>query len=170
MGYYADATIALMKSGKGSEAKTIEVIKMLDKEVFEPLLEANHSGYWMVMRKMHEIYNGCHFDESFALWEVAQMHHTDKAGMVHKGEHWTLAQVQEVFNKYKTHLKPQDNVYDMYVALHAGWHDGICLDTEYFGTDAEAKNIERSVDFYFMDEDFVGGGKIWKYCNAMRGV
>lgn len=155
-----------MRSNRGTQEQTLKVVELTDHHVFEPLKQCDPDKYWHIMRKIHEIYNGCHYNEDFAMWQVEQMSHVEKSGIIRKGAHWTMNQVSELFAKYKSRLKPTDTLADLYVAVHSWWHDNICQDTTDFGDAAEAKNIERGIIYFFGDED-APEGKIWRYYRGM---
>lgn len=167
MGYFNSKITKLMASGKATEEQTRAVIAMLDTEVFEPLMRECPEKHWRIMRRMHEIYYGCHYDMEFALWEVSQMEHNRADGTICKGEHWTIDQVKAVYEQTRARLSATDTIADVYVALHSWWHDNIEMDREDFGENAESKNIARGVA-YFFDDDDAPDGKIWHYYEGMR--
>lgn len=157
-----------MESKKGTEEQTIKVIEMTDACVFEVLRERNKAKYWHVMRKIHEIYEGAHYNETFGVWEVEQMSHKTKSGVVCNGAHWTIEEVAQKYKEWRAKLKSSVTLYDFYVALHSWWHDNICQDMIDFGEDAEMKNVERAINYFFMDDD-APDGKIWCYYKGMHG-
>lgn len=167
MDYFENKIEALMVGGKATPEQTRSVVKMLNDKIMKPFEHEHKDEFWNVMREMHELYEGCHYDEAFAMWEVSQMHHTDKSGILHRGQHWTIEQIDAVCKANRSMFKPKDNVYDVYVALHSWWHDNICQDKIDFGDNAESKNIERGLAYFFADED-APDGKIWRYYKGMR--
>ncbi len=167
MGRFYDTVDAQMIAGKATEEQIREVISMLDTQILEPLMHNKPREYWRFMRDMHEVHNGCHYDDIFARWEVAQMQHTASDSTICKGEHWTMEQVTEIYNANKARLQQRDAVCDLYVALHSWWHDNIEHDRADFADDAEQKNIARGIAYFFGDED-APEGKIWRYYKGMR--
>lgn len=151
----------------GSPTKAQESVKLLDDMILTPMMYENPDLYWKWRRADHEHYNGSHYDEAFAIWEVEQMHHTDANGKKYSGAHWDLSEVQAVYMKYKVQLKPADNVYDMYVALNSFFHDNCVIYKSWFQEAFEARLIEGAISYFFKDED-APEGKIWKYYQAMR--
>ncbi len=167
MGYFNEKIVGLMKSGKYGEDIAYKVTAIIDEYAMEHFRINHPDEYWMLIRKIHEATEGCHYDKEFGMWEVEQMYHTDVAGKRVQGEHWSIGQVTPIFEQYKAKL-PKTTVYDFYVALNAHFNDKIVEWTKWFAEDAEKKIIEDAVHTYFFDEDVKGDGKIWRYMNAMR--
>lgn len=157
----------LMASGRGGEAMARKIIESIDTRIYEPLRMENPHAFWAEMRDIHEAVEGCHYNKAFAEWEVSQMEHIDKSGVRHKGAHWSIEAVNNVYAKIRAKLQPITTLYDLYVALHSWWHDNIDQDTLDFGEEAESKNIERAVNYFFMDDD-APEGKIWLYYKGMH--
>lgn len=139
-------------------------VEMWDKHL-EEMREHHPDMYWDIMRNTHEMMYGKHFDKEYAEWEVEQMHHKSPDGKVYKGEHWTMEETTGVMMKYKTKLSPEITPCDFYVALNTEWHDYICWAKEHFPNEADAENaiIEMAVRFWFMDDDWDGNTKVWRY-------
>lgn len=137
-------------------------------DLLEEIKEPHPDIYWAFMRKAHELMFGKHFDEEYAEWEVAQMHHKSADGKVYKGEHWSIEQTTEVMQGYKSKLNADITPYDFYVALNATWHDYICWAKGHFPVEADAESaiIEMAVRFWFMDDDWEGNTKVWCYFRA----
>ena len=136
-----------------------------------PMKESKPDEYWAFMKKIYSDMVGAHYNEHFSTWEVAQMQHKGTDGILRKGAHWTLEQVQEVFAKIKGQIKPTDNIYDVFVALNSFYHDNCNLYQKWFvgqEKDAiESKIIEGAINYFFKDED-APDGKIWLYYCGMR--
>ncbi len=157
-----------MQDKKCPETKAIILNEIIDRRVMSKLQAKHKEMYWDVIKDLHEICEGFHYNEDFAIWEVSQMMHEDKKGEVHKGEHWTIEQVKAVYEKHKPKLKPTVTCWDFYVAMHSWWHDNICADMSDYGAEhAEAKNIERGIMYFFGDDD-APSGKIWRYYRGMH--
>lgn len=155
------------KQGLGSEKVMWQSIGVIDEMILSHIKEHEPEFYWDFMREIHELYLGGHYNEEFGKWEVSQMHHKGTDGKIYKGEHWTVEQVSEVYEKYKSKLKKEDTVWDVYVAVHSYWHDNCVKYKEWFGEDYEAKIIEGCLNYFFLDED-APSGKIWFYYKGMR--
>lgn len=51
----------------------------------------------------------------------------------------------------------------MYLALNLQYHDYGALFKTWFGEDMELKIIESAIRFWFKDEDYKSGFKLWNY-------
>lgn len=158
MRYYAE-------HGGGDKEKMWKSIEVLD-EHFEHFEKAHKEDFWKLMRELHEVYAGPHFNEEFARWQVSMMHHKGADGKVYKGEHWSIEQTNAVIAKYKSVLPKETTEWDMYTVLNSGFHDKCTLFKKWFEGEYEEKIIEDAINFYFMDED-APEGKVWKYFKAM---
>lgn len=167
MGYYKQMIEDYMKSNKSTEAQALKVIELTDAHVFEVLRERNKAKYWAVMRGIHEIYEGCHYNETFGIWEVDQMSHKTKMGIVCNGAHWSIEEIERLFKEHRAMLKSTVTLYDFYVALHSWWHDNIEQDKKDFVEKAEEYNIKRAINYFFKDDD-APDGKIWCYYKGMH--
>ena len=139
-----------------------EAIGELD-EAMECLKEKDPEKYDEAIRDIHEVFCGPHYNECFARMDVAAMRHKGKAGE-HKGEHWNMEQVATAIKGMS--IPGNTNIWDVYVALNANWHDKEIKFTEWFGPDADKRIIEDAINFYFLDDD-APEGKVWIYMCAM---
>lgn len=62
----------------------------------------------------------------------------------------------DAFNLYKSQR-------DAYVAINAQYHDYCELFKSWFGDGVEQKIIESAVIFWFKDDDYKDGFKLWNY-------
>lgn len=150
--------------GMVSEKKMWEAIGGLD-EAMECLKEKDPEKYDEAMRDLHEVFCGPHYNECFAHEDVAGMHHKSAKGEVIKGEHWNMEQVTSAIKGMS--IPGNTNIWDVYVALNANWHDKNVKFSEWFNSDADKKIIEDAISFYFMDAD-APDGKVWLYMDAME--
>lgn len=150
--------------GFGSEKKMWESIYALE-DAMMCLKEKDPDTYDEAMRDLHQVFCGPHYNECFAREDVAGMHHKSTKGEVVKGEHWNIEQVTSAIKGMS--ISGNANIWDVYVALNANWHDKNIKFVEWFGADHEKKIIEDAINFYFMDEDGPKEGKIWKYICTM---
>lgn len=143
------------KYGKGKgEAVMIESTRILS-DVLEPMKEKEPKKYWLALRKLYGAMSGCHYNEEFAMHDVADMEYTDKEGNEHKGGYWTVDQIEEA-TKNKN-FPSGCTRWDKYVAFNAFWTD-LCKVLD--GEDI----IEAAYAFWFDDEDWMqGDNKIWSY-------
>lgn len=149
---------------KGDESVMWASIKLVN-NTLQKIKEENPSLYWGFMRDAHEIMQGKHYNEAYAKWEVEQMHHKSPDGTIHRGEHWTKEQTNNVMMKYKAMLPAEITPCDFYVALNSQWHDYICWAKARFESDKEAEEaiIEGAVAFWFKDDDWPAHDKVWCY-------
>lgn len=149
---------------KGDESVMWASIKLVN-NTLQKIKEENPSLYWGFMRDAHEIMQGKHYNEAYAEWEVEQMHHKSPDGSIHRGEHWTKEQTNNVMMKYKAMLPAEITPCDFYVALNSQWHDYICWAKARFESDKEAEEaiIEGAVAFWFKDDDWPAHDKVWCY-------
>lgn len=123
-------------------------------ELLEELREAHPEAYWSFMRREHGLLYHNHYDEGFAMYDVAQMSYTDKKGDKHTGAHWTLEQIESATAGMKF---PQGTTrWDKYVAFNAAYAD-LCR-----GFD-DSDILKAGHLFYFEDEDWGSPTKIWEY-------
>ena len=72
------------KYGKGKgEAVMIESTRILS-DVLEPMKEKEPKKYWLALRKLYGAMSGCHYNEEFAMHDVADMEYTDLALILNK--------------------------------------------------------------------------------------
>ena len=141
------------KAGVTNEKTMWESIDSFS-ELLEELKESHPKLYWEFMRKQHGIMYHGHYDSEFAMWDVSQMHHTDKNGNKKYGAYWTVEQIENATAGMK--FPAGTTPFDKFVAMNASHHDW-CKDH----TDEEVLKI--GYDFYFADEDWGSDTKIWDY-------
>ena len=140
------------KHGIGTEEAMWKGIETVDALLAD--MEEEHPGrYWRFMRQAHESLYGCHYDETFGRYDVSVM--TSKAdGKTYKGEHWSM---EEILTATREKVFPAGvTQWDKYVAYNAGWHD-------WHKVYADEDILDISYLFFFDDDDWEGGGKIWRY-------
>lgn len=131
--------------GLASEKTMWESIEDIDEMLCA--MKAEHPDkYWRFMRKQHGVMYANHYDETWARHDVSHMKPL--------GEHWSVAQTNEVT---KGMVKTNGaNEWDIYVALNAFAND-------LHNVLNEELIVQAAIAFFFVDEDFEGGGKIWRY-------
>ena len=164
MGNYHKMLKHYKEKGLFSETKMWESIECLD-DILEEMKEKNPDMFWGFMRNQHEIFCGPHFDEKFAKWQVEQMYHKDDDGKEYRGQHWSIAEAEEVYSKNKSKLPSGTTVFDVYVAINGTWHDKVNLFRKWSSEKCEQMVIEDAIVFYFQDEDWKSVGKVWDYMN-----
>jgi hypothetical protein len=132
-------------------------------DMLYPMKEAHPDKYWCLMRKIHEVWNGSHYDAIFAKYEVDKMYHTEGEHEV-KGEYWSKKQTDEVLSKVRSSVPQSYNEYDFYVALNASYHDYCVSKKQRYPDKWEEEIIEDAIAFWFNDND-KPDGKVWWYFN-----
>lgn len=122
--------------------------------------------FWKTMRSFHEHIRGNHFDELYAKYQVDNMYHTKKNGIICKGEIYSIEDAKRIHEKYIKSIDSSNNCWDVYVAINAQFHDYYSLYNEWYNNitneELDIKIIESAINFWFKDED-AGNGKIWNY-------
>ena len=126
-------------------------------ELLEELEESHPDLYWEFMRKQHGIMHHNHYDEDFAMYDVAQMHYTGKTGEKRTGAHWTAEQIEQATAGLK--FPAGTTKWDKYVAFNAAFAD---LNKGFDDGDI----LKAGHLFYFADEDWGTDTKIWEYMSA----
>lgn len=108
-----------------------------------------------------------HFDHMRARREVSEMRHTEN-GSRHMGEKFPIEKAEEVHRKYKALLPSEVTVEDVYVAINCHYHDFAQLYKAWFGDNIDGKIVESAIVFWFKDEKFPEGDKLWKYFKRMK--
>lgn len=160
------------KSG-GDKEKMWKSVECLD-EHFEEFEEAHKEDFWDLMRELHEINCGPHFNEEFARWEVCEMKSVDINGNEQEGEYWNVKQVEAAIEPYKKMIPAENTIWDCYYALNAFWHD-LSETYQLFAKEndltkevADSLVVRSAIKFFFMDIDGAKG-KAWLYAKAMDG-
>lgn len=103
-----------------------------------------------------------HFNESNAKYLVSQMYHTS-GGKKFVGEKYDMSKAKEVCERYRGIIPQSTTHADVYVALNAQYHDYCELLKAWFGDNIDTKVIESAVNFWFKDDDYKGGNKVYRY-------
>lgn len=132
-------------------------------ELLGQIKEAHPELYWRFIKRQHEHMFGCHYNENFGMWRIAQMHYKDKAGAVHQAPHWTKDQYKSAYESVKAKLPATYNCWDFAVTLEMLYSDNICMYRGWWpeATEAqlETKVVEASVNYLKDDDD--PDCKIW---------
>jgi hypothetical protein len=144
---------------RGGDSKVIAESEELVEKAFDYLKEHDEQYYHCLVREMHEIVNGPHYDEVFAEEDVAKLRYTDAAGNEHKGPHWTKAQITSATSAFDFPKGTTDC--DKYVAFNAAYAD-------FSKKFTEAQILDIAYLFFFKDEDWKGSGKVWSYMGSNR--
>lgn len=145
------------KDGVANEKTMDASIESVD-QLLEQLKEAHPDIYDAFIAKQHELLYGPHYNEMFAMMAVAGIAYTDADGKSHKGEYWSVAEVDEATRGLAF---PQGTTkWDKYVAYNA-------MKSDLAKVAADKDILNAAYAFYFADEDYRGHGKIWQYMQCM---
>lgn len=100
--------------------------------------------------------------DTTAKYTVSQMYHTEN-GRKYVGEKFDMSKAKEVCERYRGIIPQSVTHADVYVAINAQYHDYCELFKAWFGDNIDTKIIESAINFWFKDDDYKGGCKIWKY-------
>lgn len=107
-----------------------------------------------------------HFNDSYAKYTVSKMFHTE-GGRKYVGEKFDMLKAKEICERYRGIIPQSATHGDVYVAINAQYHDYCELFKAWFGDSVDSKIIESAINFWFKDDDFKSGCKVWKYFNMM---
>ena len=126
--------------------------------LLENIKEDDPEAYWRFLREAHEDIYGCHYNQSYAEYDLSNLRYTDSEGVYHEGPHWSL---NEVLSVTRSKSFPDGTTEaDKWVAYNAAYAD-FCKKFN------DSEILDIAYLFYFADED-APEGKIWRYMNAMR--
>lgn len=103
-----------------------------------------------------------HFNESSAKYIVSKMHSTLN-GSECNGEIFDMNFAVQTYRSYRSELSCDITYEDVYVAINAQAHDYQQLYNEWFGDDFYQKIIRSAIVFWFKDEDYDRGFKLYNY-------
>ncbi len=123
----------------------------------------NEEDMYEMMKAMKSHYSGDeHFNESYARYLVSNMHHTEN-GRKYVGEKFDMTKAKEVCERYRGILAQSITHADVYVAINSHYHDYCELFKAWFGDNIDQKIIESAIIFWFKDDDYEEGSKLWNY-------
>ena len=123
----------------------------------------------VLMRKMYEAMDGCHYNEEFAHEDVSKMYYVDEDGIEHFAPYWTESQIKDVYDSIREDI-PDYNMWDFYVTMQMIKSDNCPLYKQWFpdasSSDMDEKFVEASVT-WLNDPDYrYPTSKIWHYLNG----
>lgn len=119
------------------------------------LLEKEHPDmYWKFMREQHGIMYACHYNEAFAMYDVAQIRYTGRDGKKCEGAYWTCEQIEAATKGLP--FPSGTTKWDRFVAMNLAYSD-FCKDFD------DSQILQIGYLFFFADEDFKGKNKVWQY-------
>ena len=150
------------KYGKGQgEAKMWASVAVIS-EALEPMKETDKEAYWCIMRKMFGVMSDGHYNEEFAMWDVAQIEYTNRSGEKKRGAYWSADQVEDATKNFR--FPSGVNRWDKYVGFNLMFSD-LCKKLD------DAQVLDAAYLFYFADEDWPNGSstKVWDYVCCKHG-
>lgn len=139
----------------------LEILKkkgiLNDREIREIHKE---SSYLIPSEEEHEKTE--RFDEKTAREKVSKMFHLEN-GKKYIGEKYNLSIAKEMMEKYRGVVPSTVTCYDMYVAMNEHYHNYCSLFKAWFGESIDMKIIESAIVYWFKDDDWSDGCKIWKH-------
>jgi hypothetical protein len=109
------------------------------------------------MRKQHQLFFGCHYTKEYAEEDMEGVFYIDNKGHRHEGAYWTAEQVDEATRGLS--FPSGTTKYDKWVAFNV-----FRADTK--GKLDDETTLRTAFDYYFADDDYPGGGKIWREMTA----
>lgn len=153
---YIDLVKDAKKNGTWNESTMWSSVESIS-EMLEDLKKDDPKAFWGFMREQHGILSGEHYDEKFAMHDVANMSWEGRDGEMHHGAYWTFEQVKEA-TKGKQFPKGT-TPYDVFVAYNATATD---LCTKF----SDKELLDAAYLTWFSDVDWSENGsstKIWEY-------
>lgn len=143
-----------------------EVINCLSKAIDDNL---TNEDKMKVLKRVHKIIDGGHYDETFAKYQVSKMYYTDNEGD-HYGPYYTLEQTKEIYKRYKEDIPTGYNLYDFYVALNMIQSDYTTLVHKWFKDldkdSFEQKILDLTLNWLNDTDNPFGNTKGWGYFNS----
>ena len=79
------------------------------------------------------------------------------------GRKYDFNKAKDVCDRYRGIIPSSVTHADVYVAINLQYHDYCELFKAWFGDSVDTKIIESAINFWFKDDDFVDGNKVWMY-------
>ena len=148
--------------GEGMMWKTLEAVSVA---IEENMPEAERAE---LIREVFAQMSGGHYDESFAMEDIAKMYYSDKKGNKHYAPYWAVSTMDDVYAGIKSDIR-EYNFWDFAVTLNMVASDNWCLLDRWFPGMTEKERNEKLVELalnWLMDEDARHPDcKIWHYLN-----
>ena len=119
-------------------------------------------------RAIYGALSGGHYNEEYAMEDVASMYYKDARGNKHFAPYWAVPQVQEIYSNIKGEI-PSYNEWDWFVTLQMTkadycpmlekWYPDITTEQK------DAKLVELALNWLKDEDSPYPTGKIWHYLN-----
>ncbi|MBO6068795.1 MAG: hypothetical protein J6P50_06235, partial [Bacteroidales bacterium] len=120
---------------------------------------------YKMMRQLYGQMSHGHYDQEYALADVAKMFYIDKVGAKHSAPYWNENQVREVYEQVKKEIPAGYNFWDFYVALQMTKSNTSELIEKWFPNatpeEREKKIVELAVNEFNDPDSPDNGHKIW---------
>ena len=121
-----------------------------------------------LMRSVYGKMSGGHYNEEYAMEDVASMYFKDRKGSKHYAPYWAVPQVMEIYSNIKSEI-PAYNCWDFFVTLNMMKADNCpLLENWYPDISPEEKNeklVELAVNWLRDEDNPYGSSKVWCYLN-----
>lgn len=119
-----------------------------------------------LLQKVYAGMSGHHYNEEFAMDDVAKMYYKGADGKEHHAPYWTVDQVKAVYDNVARSI-PDYNFWDFFVTLQMIKADNCPLIMRWFpGATPEERDkmlVEMAVNFLDDPDSKDAGHKIWSY-------
>lgn len=143
-----------------------DVIAVVSEAVEASMPEAEKHA---LERKVYGKMSGGHYNEQYALEDVAKMSFRDpRTGMVRKAPYWTVDTIRSIYDSLKNDMRGY-NCWDFYVTLNMVASDNSALLYKWFPNldekEWDGKLVDMAVNWLNDDDNPYGSSKIWCYLN-----
>ena len=123
-----------------------------------------------MLRCLYEQMSKGHYDQDYAMADVAKMYYTDEKGEKHYAPYWTEPQVREVYELVKKDIPASYNFWDFYVALQMIKSDNCPMLRRWYPNitpeEMEKKIVEMTVNWLNDADNPYGDHKVWGYLSG----
>lgn len=121
-----------------------------------------------LLRKVYAEMSGHHYNEEYALEDVAKMYFKGTDGKEHRAPYWTVDQVKAVYDNVSRNISDY-NFWDFYVTLQMTKADNCPLIMRWFPNatpeERDKMLVEMAVNWLDDPDNKDAGHKIWSYLN-----
>ena len=121
-----------------------------------------------LLRSIYGKLSDGHYNEEYAMEDVAQMYYKDRHGDRHYAPYWSVPTVMEIYSNVKDEI-PAYNEWDFFVVVNMIKSDDYTmLERWYPGLTSEQydeKIVEMSLNWLKDEDNPYGDSKIWSYLN-----
>ena len=149
--------------GESMMWKTVDVIS----DSVETYMDEKEKA--RLMRRIYGVMSGHHYNDEFAIEDVANMYYVDDSGDAHYAPYWTSQQVKGVYESVKNSIPSKYNFWDFYVTLQMVKSD-LCPMYRGWFPDAtpeqmDKRFVESAVNWLNDPDSPNADHKIWSYLN-----